>query len=165
MEEITRSCERVRAFLFAGVELRGGGDESIVVDWEIVSDEHCVVDNGVEDAAAAVGGSRLPSRLRDGGFVGSDRGADEACCSHIARVLGSTGQLEGAESTVFDVGGGGDAGAWEERAGIDVDEGSAGASAFHHPMLCRLDLLLYRPQIFKLRHCPRVLNPPTVQPE
>lgn len=61
--------------------------------------------------------------------------------------MGSTGQLE-AESSVFDVGSD-DAGGWEEGAARDVDEGSAGASAFHHPMLCLLDLLLllYYPQV------------------
>lgn len=84
-----------------------------------MSDEHWPVDNGVDvdvDVDAAVVAEPV---------VGSGRWADEeACCSHSARVFGSTGQLE-VDSSAFDVGSDG-----------GVDEGSAGGSAFHHPMLC-----------------------------
>jgi hypothetical protein len=36
MEDITLSWERLRVFVFGGMELEGG-----VGDWDIVSDEHC----------------------------------------------------------------------------------------------------------------------------
>ncbi len=122
-----------------------------------MSDEHWAVDNGV-DAAAALAGSRLPSRHMDDVLVGAERWADEACWSHIARVLGSTGQLE-AETSAFAVASD-DAGRWEEAAGVDVDDGSAGASAFHHPILCRLELLQCHPQISSCVFPPS-LNRPT----
>ncbi len=57
-----------------------------------------------------------------------------ACCSHTARVLGSTGQVE-AGSAALDVDDEDAGGGWEEGAEGDGDEGSAGVSAFHHPIV------------------------------
>ena len=64
-----------------------------VGDCEIVSDEHCASGEEMEAVNGArevgvlsicVGALSAPSRC----------GAGECCCSHLARALGSTGQLE-----------------------------------------------------------------------
>ncbi len=53
----------VRGFLFGAAAAAAADDGGSAVDCDIVSDEHCAVDNGVEDAAPAPAGSGLPSRL------------------------------------------------------------------------------------------------------
>lgn len=91
MEEMTRSWERDREGP-DGREREGG--ESSVSDWDIVSDEHSAVG---DDVKAVVGEAEDFDEML--GCVGG-RGAVSlfpalvCCCSHISRVLGSTGQLE-----------------------------------------------------------------------
>jgi hypothetical protein len=105
MEDITRSWESDRDL--PNSEDREDGEVS-VSDWEIVSDEHSAVGDEVKavvDDAAGVFAGML-------GCVGG-KGAVSllpalaCCCSHIVRVLGSTGQLE-VSSRLFDGGGGGE---------------------------------------------------------
>jgi hypothetical protein len=92
MEEMTLSCDRLRAVLLLGSsECKAGGCDG-VGDCEMVSDEHC----GEGEAIEAVMGAWVLLCCGSPVVGPSSRGF-VCCCSHIARVLGSTGQLD-AES-------------------------------------------------------------------
>jgi hypothetical protein len=126
MEDITLSWERLRVFVFGEMELEGR-----VGDWDIVSDEHCASIFEMEVVVGAGGSSKILVCM---GALGAESGgrASRCCCSHISRVLGSTGQLEavsGLPNTVCGGACGGDDGTAGEK-----EDASAGVSAFHHPI-------------------------------
>lgn len=87
MEDITLSWDRRRS-----VE-REDGCGIVDGDCEIVSDEHCAV--GEEVKAVVADGEGMSGCVGGRGLALPVRAF--ACCSHISRVLGSTGQL-GVES-------------------------------------------------------------------
>lgn len=131
MEEIALSWERERDFRRGGsVHEDSGGSGA---DCDIVSDEHFASGDEMEAA--------MDSPMADitlfgvgGPYADSGCGAFACCCSHIARLLGSTGQLE-AVSGLFD-GRGVDSCGGEGTRGADAgEEASAGGSAFHHPII------------------------------
>jgi hypothetical protein len=120
--------------VFVADEREAGSDGVGAGDWKIVSDEHCGV--GGEVLAAASGGGvdeAWTSVCIDGAEGPSGHLTLECCCSHIARLLGSTGQLE-ALSWLFEGRGGEACVAVEEVAEVWGEGGSGGGSAFHHPM-------------------------------
>jgi hypothetical protein len=130
MEEMTLSCDRLRAVLLVGSScLRDVC--GVVGTCEIVSDEHC----GVGDEMEAVTGAWVVSGCW--GFV--------CCCSHIARVLGSTGQLDTESGLPLSDAGREDAGGFEDGTGLDGGKASARGSAFHHPIFDSKCADVYRP--------------------